>query len=98
VLVTGDLVDGGTAAEYERFRVLIGPLPMPVHVLPGNHDDLDWAGPHTATADGLRIVLCDTQRPGRDDGHLDLDWLAAEIAPDEPTIVAMHHHPVPIGI
>jgi Icc protein len=98
VLVTGDLAEGGTAAEYDRFRELIAPLPMPVHVLPGNHDDLDWAGPHSVTADGLRIVLCDTHRPGRDDGHLDLDWLAAELARDEPAIVAMHHHPVPIGI
>jgi calcineurin-like phosphoesterase family protein len=40
--VTGDLADGGTRAEYDRFDELIAPLPMPVHVLPGNHDDLDW--------------------------------------------------------
>jgi 3',5'-cyclic AMP phosphodiesterase CpdA len=95
VLVTGDLADGGTAAEYDRFRELIAPLPMPVHVLPGNHDELDWAGPHTVDCDGLRVVLCDTQRPGRPDGHLDLDWLAAEIATPEPTIVAMHRRPRP---
>ncbi len=98
VLVTGDLADGGTTAEYDRFRELVAPLPMPVHVLPGNHDDLDWAGPRTVDCDGLRVVLCDTQRPGRPDGHLDLDWLAAEIAAPEPTIVAMHHPPLLTGI
>jgi 3',5'-cyclic-AMP phosphodiesterase len=98
VLVTGDLANGGTTAEYERFAELVAPLPMPVHVLPGNHDELDWEGPHTVTCDGVRVVLCDTQRPGRDDGHLDLDWLAAEVAAPEPTIVAMHHPPLLTGI
>ena len=99
VLVTGDLADGSTPAEYARFRELIAPLPMPVHVIPGNHDqELDWEGPRAVGCGDLRVVLCDTMRPGRDDGHLDLDWLAAELAPTEPTIVAMHHPPVPIGI
>ena len=41
VLVSGDLAEHGTAAEYERVRELLAPLPMPVHVLPGNHDDRD---------------------------------------------------------
>ena len=45
VIVTGDLADGSTPAEYARFRELIAPLRMPVHVIPGNHDQaLDWEG------------------------------------------------------
>jgi 3',5'-cyclic AMP phosphodiesterase CpdA len=99
VLVTGDLADGSTPAEYARFAELVAPLPVPVHVIPGNHDqELEWEGPRAVDCGGLRVVLCDTMRPGRDDGHLDLDWLAAELAPPAPTIVAMHHPPVPIGI
>jgi 3',5'-cyclic-AMP phosphodiesterase len=99
VLVTGDLADGSTPAEYARFRELIAPLPMPVLVIPGNHDrELEWEGPRAVDCGGLRVVLCDTMRPGRDDGHLELDWLAGEVAPAAPTIVAMHHPPVPIGI
>jgi len=97
VIVTGDLADHATAAEYARFAELVAPLPMPVHVLPGNHDDLDWAGPHTVDCDGTRVVLCDTHIPGRDDGHLDVDWLAGEIG-EGPTIVAMHHPPILTGI
>lgn len=100
VLVTGDMADGSTPAEYERFRELVAPLPMPVHVIPGNHDqDLDWEGPRSVACDDIRVVLCDTMRPGRDDGELDLDWLAAELDKSgAPTIVAMHHPPVLIGI
>jgi 3',5'-cyclic AMP phosphodiesterase CpdA len=98
VLVTGDLADGARPAEYDRFRELVAPLAMPVHVLPGNHDQLDWPGPHTVDCAGIRVVLCDTTIPGRDDGHLDLDWLAAELAAGGPTIVAMHHPPFLTGI
>jgi 3',5'-cyclic AMP phosphodiesterase CpdA len=97
VIVTGDLAEHAAAAEYERFAELVEPLPMPVHVLPGNHDDLDWPGPHSVDIDGTRVVLCDTHIPGRDDGHLDIDWLAGEIG-EGPTIVAMHHPPILIGI
>ena len=46
VLVSGDLADTASAAEYERVRELLAPLPMPVHVLPGNHDDRDALRAH----------------------------------------------------
>ena len=38
VIMTGDLVEAGKPAEYARLRRLIAPLPMPVYVIPGNHD------------------------------------------------------------
>jgi Icc protein len=110
VLVTGDLAEHADAAEYERVRELLAPLPMPVHVLPGNHDDplamrehfpLDGDGPYqyAARCGALRLVVCDSSRRGRDDGELDLDWLEAQLAAeDAPTIVAMHHPPLLTGI
>jgi 3',5'-cyclic-AMP phosphodiesterase len=99
VLVSGDLAEGGTAAEYDRVRELLAPLPMPVHVLPGNHDALDWDGPYAADCGDLRLVACDTTKPGEDDGRLDLDWLDAQLAlSDAPAIVAMHHPPLLTGI
>jgi 3',5'-cyclic AMP phosphodiesterase CpdA len=51
----------------------------------------------------LRLVGCDTTRPGSDDGELGADrlrWLEARLTEDRdtPTIVAMHHLPLPTGI
>ena len=39
VLVSGDLADHGTDAEYEQVLELLARLPAPLFVLPGNHDD-----------------------------------------------------------
>jgi len=41
VWITGDLVATGRAEEYDALLALLSPLSMPVHLLPGNHDDRD---------------------------------------------------------
>jgi Icc protein len=38
VVVSGDLVDTPTAAEYEHLKRLLAPLEIPLAVVPGNHD------------------------------------------------------------
>jgi 3',5'-cyclic-AMP phosphodiesterase len=116
VLLSGDVAADGRAEEYARVRELLAPLAVPVHALPGNHDDraglraaFDLPGAadepirYAVGCGDLRLVLCDTTQPGVDDGRLDaaaLDWLDAELsaAPGEPTVVAMHHPPVLIGV
>ncbi len=40
-VVTGDVANFGTTAEYARFRDIMEALDMPYVVIPGNHDDRD---------------------------------------------------------
>ena len=38
ILVSGDLSDDSSAESYARFKTLMAPLNLPIHVIPGNHD------------------------------------------------------------
>jgi 3',5'-cyclic AMP phosphodiesterase CpdA len=117
VLLTGDLTDDGDPRSYARVRELLAPLTVPVHPIPGNHDDRDALReafadhPGVAGAEGflqyatacgpLRVLLLDTLVPGSPAGRYDAErraWLAGALDDERPTIVAMHHPPVPTGI
>lgn len=84
VLATGDLVDGGQPDEYARLRDLLAPLPMPVYLIPGNHDDRqalvaafpdhrylprDGSFLHYVVEDSpVRLIGLDTTVPGKTGG------------------------------
>ncbi|MBA4352005.1 MAG: phosphodiesterase [Rhodobacter sp.] len=84
VLLAGDLADRGEVAAYHHLRDLLTPLPMPVHITLGNHDDrtafLSAFGPdrddpqgrvsQVIDAGGHRIILLDTTEPGLVGGRL----------------------------
>ena len=58
---------------------------------------------YSADLGPLRLVVLDTTRPGEDPGVLDaeqLGWLDAELAtaPEQPTLLAMHHPPLVTGV
>jgi Icc protein len=58
---------------------------------------------YTADLGALRLVVLDSTLPGEDRGELDdeqLGWLDGTLAeaPGTPTVVAMHHPPVAVGI
>lgn len=90
LLVTGDVADHGTEAEYRQAAQLLT-LPFPVFTLPGNHDvrgpfratllggppdDTPVNAAHTVA--GLAILLCDSTIPGQAGGELapsTLDWI-----------------------
>jgi 3',5'-cyclic AMP phosphodiesterase CpdA len=87
VLLTGDIVDKGTEAEYALAAEMIALIPKPVLVIPGNHDDRERfrfcfghnayiasAGPlHFAVGDQgpLRILGLDITVPGAHHGDMD---------------------------
>jgi 3',5'-cyclic-AMP phosphodiesterase len=96
VLVSGDLADHATDAEYEQVCELLAPLHAPLFVVAGNHDDRRALNRHFGVPGGegetvqysvelgpLRLVVLDSTRPGQDPGELDaerLAWLDAELA------------------
>jgi 3',5'-cyclic AMP phosphodiesterase CpdA len=92
VVATGDLTDAGRPEEYAHLRKLLAPLPMPVYLLPGNHDDRErlraafadhaylrqWS-PYVQYAIEdwpLRLVALDTVIPGEPEGRLCAERLA----------------------
>jgi 3',5'-cyclic-AMP phosphodiesterase len=91
VVITGDLVDKGETAEYDHLRSLLAPLPMPVFVIPGNHDAREtmraaFAGDLYLPPDGflqyavedwpVRLIALDTHVPGEAGGELCAERLA----------------------
>lgn len=87
VLATGDLVDAGSDEEYRRLKELLLPLPMPLYLIPGNHDDRDalrgafadhaYLGPvgeptrYCIEGYPLRLIGLDTTVQGKTGGALD---------------------------
>ena len=50
---------------------------------------------------GHRIIVLDTQDAGEVAGRLDnaqLDWMERELSTGRPSVVCMHHPPVPVGV
>jgi len=87
VILTGDLVDEGSAEEYARLKAALAPLTWPLYVIPGNHDaratmraafGADGYLPATGEflhyavdAYPLRLVGLDTILPGEVGGAMD---------------------------
>ena len=87
VILSGDLVDEGSAAEYAFARQMLDRIPVPLLVLPGNHDNrelfrrtfadhayLPASGPlHfvDGTRGPVRIVGFDVTIPGQHHGIVD---------------------------
>lgn len=109
LVVTGDVADVPEPEVYARARELLAAAGLPLLAVPGNHDDRELLvaafGPLPAIgrAGPLRVVGADTSLPGRADGRLDeqrLVELDAILAEDRqtPTVLALHHPPVPTGV
>lgn len=86
VLLTGDVVDEGKAAEYDVAREMLAAIAAPLLIIPGNHDDRElfraaFADRMPMPAEGpihfvrdhghLRIVALDVTVPGEHHGAFD---------------------------
>jgi len=87
VILSGDLVDMGSAAEYALAAEMLALIPLPVLMIPGNHDDREGfracfghhaymakAGPlHFDVSDlgAVRILGLDITVPGAHHGDMD---------------------------
>lgn len=112
VLVTGDLSHDGSPASYAAVGEELEPLGAPCLGLPGNHDDPDvlveamarppFRADRVFTAGGWRFVLLDSSVAGAEHGRLSdatVEGVDAELSahPNRPTLIALHHSPVPVG-
>ena len=112
ILATGDIVQDESRAGYERFRTALEPLGVPVYSIPGNHDDPKLMGEILASGSfqlggelrhgSWSVVLLSTFLAGEDAGGLGtarLQGLRKALAAHagQNILVAMHHHPLPMG-
>lgn len=111
ILATGDLI-GDEPEAYPRLREILASVNIPVYCLPGNHDFPfsmeqmlrgSWVRRERYLPLGSwQILLLDSSFPGTPVGHLattELTLLDTVLAttPDCPTLVCLHHNPLPVG-
>lgn len=106
VLVTGDVSEDETAASYRLAEQALSRLDAPWFWLPGNHDRPALMAECRAFHDELdlgdwRALLLDTHVSGQPYGELGeaaLATLDERLAADgRPTLLVMHHPPLPVG-
>ncbi|MBS1888260.1 MAG: phosphodiesterase [Actinobacteria bacterium] len=112
VLVSGDLAEHGKAKEYRLAIELVGRLGVPIHALPGNHDDratmraaFGIPGSGDAPIDyavdlgPLRLVVIDSTIPGEIRGGFEPEQLArleANLAADPERPTIVATHHPPL--
>ncbi len=111
VVITGDLTECGLDAEYANLRALLRKwLPMPVFVIPGNHDRRDnlreglkhlpgvTVDPtyvqYAVEGHPVRLVMLDTLVPGAGHGELRAEQLEFL----DRTLAAVPNKPTMIGM
>jgi 3',5'-cyclic-AMP phosphodiesterase len=113
ILISGDLADHGTDAEYAQAASVLSGLSVPVHVLAGNHDRRDALRRHfdvggepgaaiqySVFCGPVRFVIVDSTHPGEDRGELDaerLAWLDHSLAAYPNTMTLVAMHHPPLA-
>ena len=113
IVLSGDLANDGNPDAYDLLYELIAPLGVPIYWAPGNHDRLDVArdrldrAPFVTTdfaeLGSWNLILLDStfSKARFGEGELSAAALARleiQLDRDRPTAIALHHHPIPMGI
>ncbi len=112
ILVTGDLAAAAEIPAYRWLAEQLAEFETPVYCLPGNHDSSAVMAPIVSAAGWIyggthivsdwHLVLLDSCVIGAEYGHLartEIARLNHALAqhPESPSLICLHHHPVPIG-
>lgn len=111
ILATGDLSQDGSESSYRAFAEAMQAFTCDMAWLAGNHDDArllariaaEYGASHRQLLrGGWNLVLLDSSVAGEVHGCLtegELAFLERALAaqPERPALVALHHHPVPVG-
>jgi 3',5'-cyclic AMP phosphodiesterase CpdA len=112
-LVSGDLTDDGAEAGYRVAREMLARLEVPLHVIPGNHDDrgrlreafeLPGQGEepvnYSVEVGELRLIAFDSIVPGQDPGDFppeQLGWLDEALAAEPEAPTLLALHHPPLA-
>lgn len=113
IVATGDLAQDPLPGTYRRLARAFDSLPVPVHALPGNHDNAAMLGRFLGDETGLlqrrvvlgnwQLLLLDTtwhEQPHRGRlGSSELAWLDRTLEKTSAyhSLVCLHHHPISVG-
>jgi 3',5'-cyclic-AMP phosphodiesterase len=104
VMILGDLVPTNRPENYQHFADMVGKAPLPVLVLPGNHDygrhggdryrELFGPGDYAFDLGGYHFITLDNARLLLTDKQL--SWLEKELKSPLPKLVFLHAPPATI--
>ncbi|HCS27084.1 MAG TPA: 3',5'-cyclic-AMP phosphodiesterase [Spongiibacteraceae bacterium] len=109
ILLSGDISNNGYQQAYQRLYHLLEARDNVVW-LPGNHDSVNlmktvcaerWFRPRIVVGN-WQIISLDSSVPGSSKGSLGADQItfledALQAHPDLYTLIALHHHVLPVG-
>lgn len=112
IALTGDISQDESEESYRRLQVSLQSLNAPICCLPGNHDDASLINSILTKGDirsdrqvqkgGWQLLFLNTQIRPKTSGHLsdqELQFLEKQLTqhPEIPTVVFLHHPPLPTG-